>query len=84
LKSEYNHKCILHSEGTYTIEGTYIIGGTMVLRSILIPKGHCISKGIMILRTLLIPKEQKRRGRSDSKMHREEKGRREKEFSTTQ
>jgi len=43
-----------------------------------------LEKGDMILRTLLILKGQKRKGISSSRMHRAERGKRMKEFSTTQ
>lgn len=75
---DYDLKSTLYSEGTYFIEGT------MLLRPFLIPKGHSIPKGTMVLITLIIPKGQKRKGRSGSEVHRAERGRREKKFSTTQ
>jgi len=56
----------------------------MLLKSLLISKGHYALKGTMISRTLLILKGHTRKGRSGSEMHREERGRREKEFSITQ
>ena len=59
----------------------------MNLRPFLISKGHKTEKGTMVLRTLLIPKGQKKKKKDEEKKDSStqvKKGRREKEFPTTQ